>query len=68
MTVMCIVPRNVERHAARSAPVLDIAAATAFGLVPGDEPQGTTSPQTSWRVPDIEAQLTELTSLVTDEL
>ena len=67
MTVMCIVPRNVERNA-RSAPVFDLAAATAFGLVPGDEPQGMTSPPTSWPVPDIEAQLAEPTSLVTADL
>ena len=68
MTVMCIVPRNVERNAARSALVFDLAAASAFGLAPGDEPQGMTSPQTSWRVPDIEAQLAELTSPVTAEV
>jgi predicted enzyme related to lactoylglutathione lyase len=33
-----------------------------IGLVPGGGPQGMTSPVTYWEVPDIEAQLAEVTA------
>jgi hypothetical protein len=67
MTGMCIFPRNVERNAARSAHVFDLATARDCGRVPGDAPQGMTSPLATGRVPHIEAQLAELTTLVTAE-
>jgi predicted enzyme related to lactoylglutathione lyase len=33
-----------------------------IGLLPGDEPQGMTSPVTYWQVADIEAKLAEVTA------
>ena len=33
-----------------------------IGLVPGGGPEGMTSPVAFWRVPDIEAKLTEVTA------
>jgi predicted enzyme related to lactoylglutathione lyase len=38
------------------------AAGQHIGLVPGDGPQGTTSPVAYWHVPDLEAKLAEVTA------
>jgi predicted enzyme related to lactoylglutathione lyase len=38
------------------------AAGQQIGLVPGDSPQGMTSPVAYWHVPDIEAKLAEVTA------
>ena len=38
------------------------AAGQHIGLVPGDGPQGTTSPVAYWHVPDLETKLAEVTA------
>jgi hypothetical protein len=69
MTGMCIVPRDFERTEACSAPAFDLATSKVLGLVPGDEPQGMTSPAPSWDVRGIEAPLVELAAtLIAAEL